>query len=313
MEKETYCVKCGAKVTADTAVCPTCRQKLPAKDRLLLHFLWEHTKDKIKGDIEDSVFEAIKNFLLSHLYGLVVGLSLIVVAAVAIFNPAVDAHIRKVDSIEQIYAAEENAGGYRLTEQDKMEIAECMTSYVTSLDDAKFMAGNGAYLYIISDELFESMNSDTPMELYYNYYNDEENFPYIRAEDEPRNKAVTTGFTTEEKTENMTILRGMGYEVAAATVTHSFYAAARGYSKNVYPRRLIAQCCEAPFEDGVYPISQGYDELLRILYGDYMVIPGPEKRIRKVHTVLIDLDRSYEEYEHYRDGMKFDVCTRSIR
>jgi hypothetical protein len=78
----------------------------------------------------------------------------------------------------------------------------------------------------ISDELFESMNSDTPMELYYNYYNDEENFPYIRAEDEPRNKAVTTGFTTEEKTENMTILRGMGYEVAAATVTHSFYAAA---------------------------------------------------------------------------------------
>jgi hypothetical protein len=226
MEKETYCVKCGAKVTADTAVCPTCRQKLPAKDRLLLNFLWEHTKDKIKGDIEDSVFETIKNFLLSHLYGLVVGLSLIVVAAVAIFNPAVDAHIRKVDSIEQIYAAEENAGSYRLTEQDKMEIAECMTSYVTSLDDAKFMAGNAAYLYIISDELFESMNSDTPMELYYNYYNDEENFPYIRAEDEPRNKAVTTGFTTEEKTENMTILRGMGYEVAAATVTHSFYAAA---------------------------------------------------------------------------------------
>jgi hypothetical protein len=99
----------------------------------------------------------------------------------------------------------------------------------------------------------------------------------------------------------------------SSEMVHSFYAAARGYSKNVYPRRLIAQCCEAPFEDGVYPISQGYDELLRILYGDYMVIPGPEKRIRKVHTVLIDLDRSYEEYEHYRDGMKFDVYTRSIR
>lgn len=226
MEKETYCVKCGAKVAADATACPTCRQKLPAKDRLLLDFLWEHTKDKIKGDIEDSVFETVKNFLLSHLYGLVVGLSLIVVAAVAIFNPPVDAHIRRVDSIEQIYADEQNQTAYRLTEQDKMEIAECMTSYVVSLDNAKFMAGNDAYLYIISDELFESMNSDTPLELYYNYYNDEVRFPYIRADEEPRNKAVTVDFTTEEKTENMTILRGMGYEVAAATVTHSFYAAA---------------------------------------------------------------------------------------
>ena len=99
----------------------------------------------------------------------------------------------------------------------------------------------------------------------------------------------------------------------SSKIVHSFYAAARGYNKNVYPRQLIAQRTEAVFEDGMYPIAQGYDELLRILYGDYMEIPGPEKRVRKVHAVLIDLEHSYEEYEHYRDGMKFDVYTRSIR
>lgn len=223
MEKYVYCVHCGTKTTADATACPQCKKKLPAKSRLLLQFLIDHTKDKIKGDIEDSVFETIKNFLLSHLYGLVVGLSLIVVAAVAIFNPAVDAHIRQVESMEQIWESGDETA-YRLTEQDKMEIAECMTSYVVSLDDAKFMAGNAAYLYVISDELFESMNSDTPMELYYNYYNDEERFPYISYEDGPHNTATTSEYSTEEKTANMTILRGMGYEVAAAKVTHSFFA-----------------------------------------------------------------------------------------
>ena len=94
---------------------------------------------------------------------------------------------------------------------------------------------------------------------------------------------------------------------------HSFYAAARGYGKNVYPRSLIAQRKQARFEGKSYPIAQNHDTLLRILYGDYMQIPPPEKRVHKGHTILVDLNNSYEKYENYRDGMKFDVYTRSIR
>lgn len=94
---------------------------------------------------------------------------------------------------------------------------------------------------------------------------------------------------------------------------HSFYAAARAYNKNVYLRQFFTQRIEVEFEGRSCSIPKDYDTLLRILYGDYMEIPPPEKRKRKGHTILVDLNNSYEKYENYRDGMKFDVYTRSIR
>jgi lipopolysaccharide cholinephosphotransferase len=96
-------------------------------------------------------------------------------------------------------------------------------------------------------------------------------------------------------------------------MVHSFYAAARGYAKNVYPRRFFENRCNMMFEGKTYPIPEEYDALLKILYGDYHQIPPPEKRACKRHVLLLDLENSYEQYEHYRDGMKFDVYTRSIR
>lgn len=94
---------------------------------------------------------------------------------------------------------------------------------------------------------------------------------------------------------------------------HSFFAAARSYKKNVYPRRWFSQRCDGQFENGTYPIPAAYDEVLTALYGDYMQLPPPEERVCKQHALLVDTDRSYEEYQGYRDGMTFDIYTRSIR
>ncbi len=101
-------------------------------------------------------------------------------------------------------------------------------------------------------------------------------------------------------------------EKEGATV-HSFFAAAKSYSKNVFPRRYLTQRIEAEFEGDTYPIPAEYDKLLRELYGDYTQLPPPEQRVCKQHAILVDTQRSYEEYAHYRDGMTFDVYTRSIR
>lgn len=94
---------------------------------------------------------------------------------------------------------------------------------------------------------------------------------------------------------------------------HSFLGGASSFLKNVYPRAYFTHRMEGSFEGGTYPISAHYDELLRQLYGDYMAIPEPEQRVCKKHAILIDLNNSYEKYENYRDGMTFDVYTRSIR
>lgn len=94
---------------------------------------------------------------------------------------------------------------------------------------------------------------------------------------------------------------------------HSFLGGASGYGKNVYPRSYFTQRTELEFAGGKYPVSEHYDALLRLLYGDYMVLPPEDQRAIKQHAILVDLEHSYEHYRHYRDQMQFDVHTRSIR
>lgn len=97
------------------------------------------------------------------------------------------------------------------------------------------------------------------------------------------------------------------------TMVHGFLGGARSFEKNVYPRKSFLQRTQMPFEGDSYPVSKDYDVLLRMLYGDYRNLPAPEERQHKQHAILIDLNNSYEIYDGYRDGMTFDVHTRSIR
>lgn len=100
---------------------------------------------------------------------------------------------------------------------------------------------------------------------------------------------------------------------ADGTVVHTFLSAARRYDKNVIPRRFLTDRCTVEFEGGRYPAPADYDACLRMLYGDYMQLPPPEERVCKQHAVLVDTEHSYEDYANYRDGMSFDVYTRSVR
>lgn len=100
---------------------------------------------------------------------------------------------------------------------------------------------------------------------------------------------------------------------ADGDLAHTFLAGARSYSKNVIPRRFLTERCEVTFEGGIYPAPADYDACLRMLYGDYMELPPPEQRVCKEHALLVDTEHSYEEYADYRQGMTFDVYTRSIR
>ncbi|MBQ9779577.1 MAG: LicD family protein [Clostridia bacterium] len=94
---------------------------------------------------------------------------------------------------------------------------------------------------------------------------------------------------------------------------HTFFGGASSYSKNVYPREYFATTVMLPFEDGEFSVSSHSQELLKILYGDYMQLPPPEERRIKQHAVLVDLEHSYEIYREYQNNLTFEVLTRSIR
>lgn len=94
---------------------------------------------------------------------------------------------------------------------------------------------------------------------------------------------------------------------------HSFLGGASKYSRSVYPAICFNKAVPVPFVQGKYPAPCRYDELLTILYGDYMQIPPEEDRKCKQHAILVDLNKSWEDYVNYRDGMTFEVHTRSIR
>lgn len=96
-------------------------------------------------------------------------------------------------------------------------------------------------------------------------------------------------------------------------LVHGFLGGAHGFSRSVYERSWFEDRCSGAFEKGQYPIPRQYDAVLRGLYGDYLRLPPPEERKVKQHALLVDLDHSWEDYRGYRDNMKFDVYTRSIR
>lgn len=98
-----------------------------------------------------------------------------------------------------------------------------------------------------------------------------------------------------------------------SSMVHSFLGGASNFEKNVYSRACFAERVDMTFEDGRYPVSAHYDELLQLLYGEFMQLPPEEQRKVKQHAILVDLERSYEAYAHYRDGMQFDTYTKSIR
>lgn len=94
---------------------------------------------------------------------------------------------------------------------------------------------------------------------------------------------------------------------------HSFLGGASRFSRSVYPARCFAGETTLRFEGGSFRAPENYEELLHILYDDFMQLPDRRVREIKKHAILVDLTRSYEHYETYTDNMKFEGHTRSIR
>lgn len=69
-----------------------------------------------------------------------------------------------------------------------------------------------------------------------------------------------------------------------------------GYMKNEYPADIFAAAVLKDFEGEKMPLPQGYDEYLRIAFGDYMQMPPKDKQKPHHHVALLDLETSYRDY-----------------
>lgn len=70
-----------------------------------------------------------------------------------------------------------------------------------------------------------------------------------------------------------------------------------GYMQNEYPARAFAEVVYEEFEGQPEPLPVGYDEYLRMAFGDYMQMPPEDKRKPHHDVVFFDLERPYVEYK----------------
>ena len=86
-DETIYCIFCGTEnVNTDTR-CIKCKKDLHPKNEPFKDFLYKHIKDDLKGKLEDSIFSYLKNFIISHLYGVAMTVSIIFTITAIIISP----------------------------------------------------------------------------------------------------------------------------------------------------------------------------------------------------------------------------------
>lgn len=71
-----------------------------------------------------------------------------------------------------------------------------------------------------------------------------------------------------------------------------------GYMQCEYPKNIFEKAVYKEFEGYEMPIPQGYDEYLKIAFGDYMTLPPKEKQIPHHDLVYLNLDMNAYDYEN---------------
>lgn len=96
-------------------------------------------------------------------------------------------------------------------------------------------------------------------------------------------------------------------------MVHSFFGGAKKYGKSIFPRKWFTETETITFEGREFPVPHCRNELLTVLYGNYMIPPPANERGCKIHAEIVDTDRSWEYYDDIRKDIQFTEYTRSIR
>lgn len=94
---------------------------------------------------------------------------------------------------------------------------------------------------------------------------------------------------------------------------HTFFGGGKKFERSIFFREWFEQSVKMRFEDSEFPVSAHYDEMLRVMYGDYMVMPTLEQRVCKRHAGIVDINKPYTFHLEEQRNMKIEKYTESIR
>lgn len=69
------------------------------------------------------------------------------------------------------------------------------------------------------------------------------------------------------------------------------------YMQNEYSKEWFEKAIYKEFEGELMPIPIGYDNYLKMTFGDYMTLPPKEKQIPEHDVVFCDLENGYKKYK----------------
>lgn len=69
------------------------------------------------------------------------------------------------------------------------------------------------------------------------------------------------------------------------------------YMKKRYPKDAFSEATYKEFEGYQMPLPKGYDEYLKIAFGDYMKLPAKEKQVMHHEILFCDLNNGYKKYK----------------
>ncbi len=115
-KKKIYCVYCGTENLYNDDHCKKCKKELNPKNHLFRDFLYDHIKGDLKGNIEDNIFSLIKNFIISHLYGSSLIISVLFTTTVLVIsNLNYHSSVTNITSVQDMLNNRGNSSSYTIT------------------------------------------------------------------------------------------------------------------------------------------------------------------------------------------------------
>ena len=151
MEEKRYCIFCGSPLEEGSDICPSCKKQVPVKENLFKEYLYRNTKDKLKSKVDDTLFSLVKNWILSHLYGVVVSLVIVGLAINSLAAPSVPSYIEKINSSSRPGVQEDvkpqqqsqQASEDRITRDDKNEAVSMTNDFLHAAFYEKLVSETG--------------------------------------------------------------------------------------------------------------------------------------------------------------------------